>query len=107
MPRAHQADEAGGVYHALNRGNARQRIFRKDADYFIGVDSDGYEFLQLDGKPSERTVRGAIGLMGAMGEKDARPSPERRYMDHIPFGAGDPGERVALLDKENLQRVLL
>ena len=73
----------------------------------IGVDSDGYEFLQLDGKPSERTVRGAIGLMGAMGEKDARPSPERRYMDHIPFGAGDPGERVALLDKENLQRVLL
>jgi putative transposase len=33
MPRPLRADEAGGIYHALNRGNARQRIFRKDADY--------------------------------------------------------------------------
>ena len=33
MPRTTRADEAGGVYHALNRGNARQRIFRKEADY--------------------------------------------------------------------------
>ncbi len=33
MPRRPRADEAGGLYHALNRGNARQAIFRKDADY--------------------------------------------------------------------------
>jgi len=33
MPRTTRADEAGGLYHALNRGNARQRIFRKQADY--------------------------------------------------------------------------
>lgn len=33
MPRAPRADEAGGLYHALNRGNARAAIFRKDADY--------------------------------------------------------------------------
>ena len=33
MPRTTRADEAEGVYHALNRGNARQRIFRKEADY--------------------------------------------------------------------------
>ena len=32
MPRAVRADVAGGLYHALNRGNARMRIFRKDAD---------------------------------------------------------------------------
>ncbi len=30
MPRA---DEAGGLYHALKRGNLRAVIFRKDADY--------------------------------------------------------------------------
>ena len=30
MPRA---DEAGGLYHALNRGNSRAAIFRKEADY--------------------------------------------------------------------------
>ena len=33
MPRPPRADEAGGLYHALNRGNARARIFRKDADF--------------------------------------------------------------------------
>jgi len=33
MPRTTRADKAGGVYHAMNRANARQRIFRKEADY--------------------------------------------------------------------------
>ena len=33
MPRPPRADEAGGIYHALNRGNARREIFRKAADY--------------------------------------------------------------------------
>ena len=33
MPRSARADEAGGLYHALNRGNSRARIFRKEADY--------------------------------------------------------------------------
>ena len=33
MPSSKRADEAGGIYHALNRGNARREIFHKDADY--------------------------------------------------------------------------
>jgi len=33
MPRPPRADEAGGLYHALNRGNLRATIFRKDGDY--------------------------------------------------------------------------
>lgn len=33
MPRPKRADEAGGIYHALNRGNARSDIFRKEEDY--------------------------------------------------------------------------
>jgi len=33
MPRPKRADEANGIYHALNRGNARNDIFKKDADY--------------------------------------------------------------------------
>ncbi len=33
MPRAPRADEADGLYHALNRGNSRAAIFRKEADY--------------------------------------------------------------------------
>ncbi len=33
MPRGPRADEAGGLYHALNRGNSRTEIFHKEADY--------------------------------------------------------------------------
>ena len=32
MVRALRADEAGGIYHALNRGTAKNPIFFKDAD---------------------------------------------------------------------------
>ncbi len=33
MPRPPRADAAGEIYHVLNRGNGRQTIFHKDADY--------------------------------------------------------------------------
>lgn len=33
MPRPKRADEANGIYHALNRGNARNAIFEKPEDY--------------------------------------------------------------------------
>jgi len=73
----------------------------------IKTDDQGLEYLELNGRPSERTVKGVLGLMGAMGDENARPSPERRYMDHVPYGAGDAADRVALLDREHLERALL
>ena len=73
----------------------------------IKTDAEGLEYLELEGQPSKRTTKGVLGLMGAMGDPNARPSPERRYMDHIPYGAGDPTERVALLDQEHLESALL
>ena len=33
MPRPKRADKAGGLYHVLNRGNARATIFHKDGDF--------------------------------------------------------------------------
>jgi len=33
MPRPKRADEANCIYHALNRGNAKSPIFKKDADF--------------------------------------------------------------------------
>lgn len=33
MPRTRRAVRAGGFYHALNRGNGRQALFHKPADY--------------------------------------------------------------------------
>ena len=45
MPRQKRADEAGAVYHALNRGNARRTIFHKHEDYqaFLRVLGDGLD----------------------------------------------------------------
>lgn len=73
----------------------------------IRVDDNGYEYLEINGRPSRRSRRGSLGLLGAMGEEDQRPSPERRYADSMPFGACDAKERVSLLDQENLDATLL
>ena len=34
MPRSPRVDEAGGLYHACNRGNPHATIFHKEEDYF-------------------------------------------------------------------------
>jgi putative transposase len=46
MPRPPRADEAGGLYHALNRGNLRATIFHKQAD-FDAFERILYEALQI------------------------------------------------------------
>ena len=43
MGRPKRADEAGGIYHALNRGNARATIFHKPEDY------DAFERILAEG----------------------------------------------------------
>jgi len=73
----------------------------------IRIDDAGYEYLEIDGKPSARSNKGSLGVLGAMGEEDLRPSPERRYADNMPFGACDPAQRLSLMDQENLEISLL
>ena len=50
MPRPPRADEAGGLYHALNRGNARNTIFHKDEDYdaFERIVAEGLDRYQIE-----------------------------------------------------------
>jgi len=79
----------------------------RDRALRIRVDEDGWEYLEIDGRPSKRSHHGSLGMLGAMGEENLRPSRERRYAESIPFGAGDPAERVSLLDRENLEATLL
>jgi predicted TIM-barrel fold metal-dependent hydrolase len=73
----------------------------------IRIDAEGLEYLELDGRPSARTNKGVLGLLGAMGEAGAKRGPERRYSDHVPYGGGDARERVELLDKEHLAKAVL
>ena len=50
MPRPPRADEAGGLYHALNRGNLRATIFHKDEDYkaFERILYEGLQIHQVE-----------------------------------------------------------
>ena len=50
MGRPPRADEAGGIYHALNRGNARRDIFFKDADFeaFERLIAEGLQKFPVD-----------------------------------------------------------
>ena len=50
MPRTKCADEAGGIYHALNRGNARAGIFHKQEDYqaFERILAEGLERYEVE-----------------------------------------------------------
>lgn len=50
MPRPPRADEAGAIYHALNRGNARNPIFFKSADYhaFERLIAEGLDRFPVD-----------------------------------------------------------
>ncbi|HMB95961.1 MAG TPA: transposase, partial [Tepidisphaeraceae bacterium] len=50
MPRTARAAIGGCVYHVLNRGNNRQRIFRKPADFaaFVQLLIDGKQHADVD-----------------------------------------------------------
>lgn len=50
MPRPRRADERGGIYHVLNRGNSRRTIFRKEGDYeaFERVLAEGLRKYPVD-----------------------------------------------------------
>ena len=93
--------EPAGLWEEYLEAGHRQRALR------IRTDADGLEYLEIDGRPSRRTNRGLLGLLGSMGDPHVRRGPERRYMDHVPYGAGDPAERLELLDKENLEKAVL
>lgn len=50
MPRTARAVEAGAIYHVLNRGNGRMRLFHKDADYaaFVKILAEALKRYPVD-----------------------------------------------------------
>jgi predicted TIM-barrel fold metal-dependent hydrolase len=93
--------EPGDLWENYLEEKYRARALR------IRVDDEGYEYLEIDQRPSQRTVRGSLGILGAMGDEDLRPRPDRRYADNMPFGSSNADERLQLLKQENLEASLL
>jgi predicted TIM-barrel fold metal-dependent hydrolase len=75
----------------------------------LRTDERGLEYLEIDRTPSKLTRRGSPGFLGGMGKTSSEiaPSPERTYVAGAPLGAMDTGERLVLLDRENLEAAFL
>jgi predicted TIM-barrel fold metal-dependent hydrolase len=77
----------------------------------IRKDEDGLEYVEIEGRPSKLIRKGmpaGVGAMDRVGgyvyERESTGSP---YVDNAPFGGMDPTERIARLDQENLDAVIL
>ena len=82
----------------------------RDRALRIRIDENGLEELEIDGRRSQMSRRGFPATLGAMGAPDLadiQKNPSRTYLSESPYGAMDPGERLALLDAEGLDAVIL
>ena len=73
-------------------------------------DADGLEALEIGGKPSIMSRKGFPSTLGAMGDPDLHAmqlDPERTYLREAPYGSMDPAERLAVLDAEGIDAVVL
>jgi len=71
---------------------------------------DGRDFLEIDGKPAVMTTPEMLGGFGGMGksmEELAAACLSGRYVDNAPAPAVDASARLALLDRDGIDRALL
>jgi len=89
MGRAPRADEARGIYHARNRGNARQPIFFEDSDYRWGslyIWLGGDSAIALAPWPLRRLPNWANQVNQAMTKKE-QEAFTRSINRGAPFGS--------------------
>lgn len=83
----------------------------RDRALHVRKGADGFEYLEIDGRPS-KLVHGPIlqgvGAMDRVGGIDWKREPTgSAYVDEAPFGGMDAGERLQRMDLENIERCLL
>jgi uncharacterized protein len=82
----------------------------RDRALELRLDDDGLEELWIGGERSLMSRRGFPSTLGAMGDPDLgamQKDPARTYLTEAPFGSMDPAERLALLDAEGIDAVVL
>jgi predicted TIM-barrel fold metal-dependent hydrolase len=101
--------------HVLEPADTWQRYIDpkfRDRALRIGIDADGFENLFIDGRPT-LMLKGRLGALGGIeartpAEKLAFQIPgHRTYQDGAPPGGYDPRARLAVMDAEGIDKVLL
>jgi predicted TIM-barrel fold metal-dependent hydrolase len=94
----------------------------------IKVGSDGWEYLEVDGRPAQCTTKGTLGRLSSMGRnvqemkqrrdewiKGGRQgpppfikaTPDETYVKGAGFGTMDPKQRLKKMDEEGLAKSVL
>jgi predicted TIM-barrel fold metal-dependent hydrolase len=99
--------------HVLEAGDLWEKYAEDKYKPFavrLRKDGNGYEYLEIGGKPSKFLRRGVLGMLGAMG----LVSRENWYWDHkrawgevAAFGAVDQQERMRRLEAEGLAAAII
>ncbi|HJY83933.1 MAG TPA: amidohydrolase family protein [Candidatus Binatia bacterium] len=82
----------------------------RDRAIRIRLNDEGYEVLELNGRPSKFFNIKAFSLLGSMGrsaDEMLTTMKEKNYVEAAPFGSMIPKERVELLDREGLRAAIL
>jgi uncharacterized protein len=79
----------------------------KDRAIKIHIGDDGLEYFVWDNQISKLSGGGFGGILGAMGDPDIVPSPERTYARGCPLASYDAAARVERLDSEGLSKAIL
>src|SRR5207244_8825624 len=69
----------------------------------------GLEYLQYDSKPAAMIRPGVLHTLGAMGREldTMKPTAELNYVESAPFGSMDAAQRIELIAREGIDRVVL
>jgi predicted TIM-barrel fold metal-dependent hydrolase len=94
--------EPRDVWQRYLEPELRERAIRIDRD------AEGVEVLLVDGRP-HLSLRGRLGALGGIGMEsaDLMTVGERSYEDGCPPGGYDPLARLAIMDSEKIDVVLL
>jgi hypothetical protein len=79
----------------------------RDRALRIRTNSEGLEYLEVDGKPMWTGYPGFPGSLGGMGEENLSPRPDLTYVSGAPFGSMNAKERVVRMDREGLVKSVL
>ena len=76
----------------------------------VKEDGEGFEYLEIAGKPSRVSRRGSFSNIAAMGEVTREKGAfdlRRKYGRDVPLGAADAGDRIKRLDLEGLDAAII
>jgi uncharacterized protein len=103
-------DADGHILEAADCWGKNCEAKYKDSALQIRQDSEGYEYLEIQGKPSRVSRRGSFSNVASMGQVSREKGsfdPKLKYGENIPLGAMDAKERVQRLDLEGLDAAII